>query len=106
MFGTALVALPFVYFRRFDLARPTVMSAVMVTLVIVMRWRLRRHAWFWGTMIVLTALHLPLILFVPWTAHWIPAVVILPFGIADVYVMLWVLLVVGRFMGEPTSAER
>lgn len=55
---------------------------------------------------MLAGLHLPLILFVPWTAHWIPALVIIPVGIADVYVMLWVLLVVGKFMGEPARDER
>lgn len=106
IFGTVLLALLFVYFGRFDLARPSLISAAIITLVVVMRWRLRRHAWFWGTMIVLAGLHLPLILFVPWTAHWIPALVIIPVGIADVYVMLWVLLVVGKFMGEPARDER
>ena len=49
-------------------------------------------------MAFLATLHLPLILFVPWTTKWIPAVVIAPFGIADLYAMLWVLAVVGRYM--------
>ncbi len=52
-------------------------------------------------MAFLSALHLPLILFIPWTTKWIPAFVIMPFGIADSYAMLWVLSVVGKFMGEP-----
>jgi len=39
-----------------------------------------------------------LILFVPWTAKWIPAIVIAPIGIADLYAMLWVILVVGKYM--------
>ncbi len=49
-------------------------------------------------MTILAALHLPLILLVPWTTKWIPAVVIAPFGIADLYVMLWVLSAVGKFV--------
>jgi len=70
----------------------------MVVLAIVMRWKLRRHVWFWITIVVLAGLHLPLILFVPWTAKWIPAIVIAPIGIADLYAMLWVILVVGKYM--------
>ena len=49
-------------------------------------------------MISLAVLHLPLILFLPWTTRWIPAVVIAPIGIADLYAMLWVISAVGKFM--------
>lgn len=105
IFGTLILALVFVYFRRFDLARPSIMSASMVALAIALRWKLRRHVWFWVTMTFLAALHLLLILFVPWTTRWIPAVVIAPIGIADLYVMLWTLSVVGKFMAGPKIAE-
>ena len=64
------------------------MSASIVALAIALRWKLRRHLWFWVTMTFLAALHLLLILFVPWTTRWIPTVVIAPIGIADLYVML------------------
>jgi len=78
----------------------------MVALAIVMRWKLRRHVWFWITIIFLAALHLPLILFVPWTTKWIPAFVIAPFGIADLYAMLWILSVVGKFVERQKPSER
>jgi hypothetical protein len=104
--GTVLLALSFVYFGRFDIARPTLISVAMVVLAITMRWKLRRHAWFWLTVVCLAALHVPLILFVPWTTKWVPALVIAPVGIADLYLMLWILSVVGKFMGEPKTAER
>jgi hypothetical protein len=53
-------------------------------------------------MAILAALHVPLILFIPWTTKWIPAFVIIPFGIADSYAMLWVVSVVAKFMEGPT----
>lgn len=56
-------------------------------------------------MTFLAALHLALILFVPWTTKWIPAVVIGLFAIGDLYVMLWILSVVGKFMAGPKIAE-
>jgi hypothetical protein len=105
MFGTLLLALPFVYFRRFDLARPSIMAALMVTIAIALRWKLRRYLWFWATMTFLVGLHLPLILFIPWTTRWIPAVVIAPVGVADLYAMLWLLSVVGRIMEEPKPSN-
>jgi hypothetical protein len=99
-FGTILLALMFVSIGRFDLARPTMVSVAMVSLAIAMRWKLRTHGWFWITIVILAALHLPLILFVPWTTRWIPAILIAPIGIADLYAMLWVISVVAKSKGE------
>lgn len=104
IFGTVLLAFLFDFFGRFDLARPSLMSAGMVAIAIALRWKLRRHTWFWVTMSILAALHLPLILFIPWTTKWIPAVVVAPFAMADLYVMLWVLFVVRRAIEAPKTA--
>jgi hypothetical protein len=104
-FGTILLALFLVCFGRFDLARPTMVSVAMVSLAITMRWKLRMHLWFWITVVILAVLHLLLILCVPWTTRWIPAILIAPIGIADLYAMLWVISRVARFKGEQDSAK-
>ena len=100
-----LGALPVLYlfdhFGELALARPTLASAAMVAIAIAMRWKLRRHAWFWGTMICLAALHVPLILFVPWTTKWVPAIAIAAIDSADLIVMLTILSVVGKLLGAP-----
>lgn len=106
MLGTAVLALLLISFGRFQLARPTMVSVAMVGLAITMRWKLRKHVWFWITITLLAALHLPLILFVPWTTKWIPAILLAPIGIADLYAMLWVISVLGKRMGGPETAER
>jgi hypothetical protein len=54
--------------------------------------------WFWITMTVIAALHVALIIFVPWTTKWAPAIVIIPIGIADLYAMLAILSVVRKFV--------
>ena len=99
-FGTILLALLFVSIGRFELARPTMVSVVMVGLVITMRWKLRKYLWFWITVTILAALHLPLIMFLPWTTRWIPAILIAPIGIADLYAMLWIISVVAKLKGD------
>ena len=62
----------------------------MLGIATAIKRKLRRYMWFWGTMIILAALHVLLVLLVPWTPKWIPALVVILIGIADLYVMLWI----------------
>lgn len=103
--GALALLILFDHFGKLTLARPTMTSAAVVIIAIAMRWKLKRHMWFWITMIVFVALHVPLVLLVPWTTRWVPAFVIIPIGMADLYIMLWVLSVVGKFMGGPEASE-
>ncbi len=105
MLGATPLILLFYYFGKPALALPTLDSAAVVTIAIAMRWQLRRHVWFWITMTVIAALHVPLILFVPWTTKWVPAIVIMPIGLADLYAMLAILSVVGKLVERPKTSE-
>ncbi|MHB1938321.1 MAG: hypothetical protein ACYCOR_17305 [Acidobacteriaceae bacterium] len=106
MAGCAVIVWPFYHAGRLDLARPVLYSIGMLGIAAAIKWKFRGHVWFWGTMAVFAALHALLILLVPWTIKWIPALVVIPIAIADVYVMLWVVSVVGNFMGEQKTTER
>jgi len=103
--GTPTVFL-FAIYGRLELAMPLMIIIGMHGLVIFFKWKLRRRAWFWIAMTVSAALHVPLILFVPWTTRWIPALAITGGATADFFLILWILLVVERLMGGPTAAER
>jgi len=96
--GSVLIAWLFDHLGRFDLVRPALYSMAMLGVAIAIKWKLRRHSWFWITMTGIAALHIPLILSVPWTTKWVPALVIIPIGIADLYVTLAILSVVGKFV--------
>lgn len=104
--GAFLLALVLDHFGKFALARPIMFSVSVIGVAVAMRWRLKNHAWFWITMACLTAFHVPLILFIPWTTKWIPALVLTPIGIADLYAMLWAVSVVGKYMGEPVATGK
>ncbi len=104
--GALALLILFDHFGKLTLARPTMTSVAMVIVAIAMRWKLKQHAWFWMTIIVLAALHIPLVLLVPWTTKWIPAFVIIPIGMADLYLMLRILSVVGKFMDSAEASER
>jgi hypothetical protein len=103
--GAFLLSALFDHFGKLALARPIGFSVSIIIITIAMRWKLRGHVWFWVTMTFLAALHAPLILFIPWTTKWIPVLVIIPFGIADSYAILWVLSVVGKFMRVPMATD-
>ena len=99
MAACALIVWPFYRSGRLDLAKPVLYCIGIVGVVIAIKWKLRRHVWFWIIMAILAALHVLFILFVPWTAKWIPALVVIPIAIGDFYVMLWVLMVVKKIHG-------
>jgi hypothetical protein len=86
--GTIVIGGLFLYFGIFRLARPTLFSAAMIGIAIAAKWRLRRRVWFWSTMLTIAALHIPLILCVPWNTKWIPAFAITPVAIADLAIIL------------------
>ena len=102
--GTILLTGLFDYLGKLSLARPALVSVAIVSIAIALRWKLKRHTWFWITMIVLAALHIPLVLFIPWTTKWVPAIVTIPIGMADLYIMLWRLSVIGSWMKSPTMS--
>jgi hypothetical protein len=104
--AAALMAWLFDHFGRFSLVRPTLYSVAVLGVAIAIKWKMKRQVWFWGTMAVIVALHVLLILFVPWTTKWIPAVVIIPIGIADLYAILALLSVVGKFVQRPKTSVR
>ena len=78
----------------------------MLGFAIAVKWRLRRRAWFWITITILAALHVPLILFVPWTPKWVPAIAIAAIDSADLIAMLAILSVVGKLVEGPNTSER
>jgi hypothetical protein len=95
----------FALYGRLELALPLMIIIGVLGLVILFKWRLRRHAWFWTTMIVIAALHVPLILFGPWTTRWIPALAIAVIASSDFCLILWILLLVGKLMGAGSKAS-
>ena len=104
-FGAILLMFFFDHFGKLTLARPFFCSIAVIISAVAMRWRLRQQTWFWTTIAAIVALHIPLILFVPWTADWIPVVVILPIAIADLYAILAIVAVVEKFMGRRENPD-
>jgi hypothetical protein len=52
-------------FGRLELVLPTLNSIVVLGVVVAVKRNLTRRPWFWGTMAIVAALHVPLIFFFP-----------------------------------------
>ena len=104
LIGAPMVFL-FALYGGLELAMPLTITISALGFVVYLKWKLRQHAWFWITMTVIAALHVPLILFVPWTTKWVPGWAVAGFATVDFVLILWVLLVVEKFMGERKIAE-
>ena len=94
----------FDHFGSLNLMLPTWNSVAVLGFIVVLKWSLRRHVWFWITMAALAALHVPLILFVPWTTRWVPALAIAVIDSGDFCLMLWIISIVGKIVeGRKTA---
>jgi hypothetical protein len=72
--------------------------AGMFLVAIKVRWELRNRLWFWSTIVALLALHIPLILYLPWTSRWIPAVGIFALGVVDCAIILGCIALIEKRM--------
>ena len=102
MGGTLPIALLFVYFGRFDLARPTLLSMIVIVVALAMKWKLRGRVWFWVTMAAIVILHVLLIVAIPWTTRWIPAIVATPILAVDLATILVIVKVLEKLFEKPT----
>ena len=62
--------------------------------------------WFWVVLTIVAALNVLMILFVPWTNRWVPALAIAVIDTADLIVILAIFSIVGKLMEGTTAAER
>ena len=91
------------HFGRLNMALPILNCIAVLGLLIALRWKLKRHVWFWIAMTIIAALHFLLIWYIPWTTKWVPALAIAGIDSADFCLILWVLSAVGRVMQGSTT---
>ena len=81
------------------------LSAMAILIAMKLRWELRKYLWFWLTTACIVGAHIPLVLLVPWTSRWIPAVGIVPIVFADIAVILGILHLVEKWKVPNSSSK-
>jgi hypothetical protein len=99
---TLLLASPlyvlFAYLGDEGRARAAALAGAAIIGTTRSRWDLRKHAWFWATIMFLILLHGPVILLIHWTNENIPAPALLPFVLLDFVIMYGCIKVVEKMM--------
>ena len=98
-----LPALPFFIYLdhrgRLDLALPILASVATIALVIILKRRCANRAWFWGLILLFSALHLALIWFVPWPTRWVFPLLSAAIASADFCLLLVIISFVELLIG-------
>lgn len=96
------------YFRhigKFDLGLNIGICLAVNIVAVRFRWKLRKHAWFWATMVFLIAAELPLVLMIHWPKEWVPGVALLPIALVVYVVAIGAIQLAGKLFGKSTSDE-
>lgn len=85
-------AIPFLLFA-FLLNEPGRGRAAAIATAVIMyavkgRWNLREYTWFWVVLTIIVALHVLLVLLVPWTSKSYPGLLLFPVAVAD-FAIVW-----------------
>lgn len=74
----------FVYLGKPEIGFTTIIVLGLSILAVKLHWKLRKHAWFWATIVVILALHVPLLFVIRWPDTNVPTIAYsLPLGIVD-----------------------
>jgi hypothetical protein len=85
----APVFLLFVFLGNADMGLTVCIVLGLIMLAIKIRWNLRKHVWFWATIVFILALHVPLVFIVRWPQGDVPIILYsMPIGIADFVIIL------------------
>lgn len=79
----------FVFLGNADMGLAACIVLGMIMLAIKIRWNLRKHLWFWAIIVLILALHVPLVFMVRWPQGNVPTLFYtMPIGIADFLIIL------------------
>jgi hypothetical protein len=99
------VLLFFWYIGKFDMGMNVAIVLGMCLLAIRIRWDLRKRFWFWGVVLFVLALHVPLFFLIQWPHEWVPGVALLPIGLADLAIILGAVKFVEKFIVKSSPQD-
>jgi hypothetical protein len=105
IFGGLIIAVPLALFGKLAFALPAIISLLVVASAVLLKWELRRQAWFWACIAAVAALHVAAIIFVPWSTKWVPGPLVTGIGGADLFLVLAVITYLDRHLEDHKSRQ-
>jgi hypothetical protein len=95
----------FVYLGNADLGLTAMIVLGMIMCAVKIRWNLRKYVWFWATIILILALHVPLFFIIRWPQGKVPTIAYtLPLGFADFFIILGALGLAEKLFSKDSSS--
>ena len=96
----------FVYLGKAEMGFTVIIVLGMIAVAVYLRWKLRKYVWFWATIAVVLALHVPLFFVVRWPDSKVPTIAYsLPIGIADFLLIMGAVGLGKRFFAKGSSSD-
>jgi hypothetical protein len=96
----------FVYLGRAEMGFTVALVLGMILLAIKLQWRLRKYVWFWATIAVVLAFHIPLFFIVRWPDSKTPTIAYsMPFGILDFLIISGAILLSKNLFLKNSSSD-
>jgi hypothetical protein len=89
---------------RADLARPACIAIVAAAIAVRQKWEYHHRRWFWFVVAGVIVMHLPILVYFVFPNRWIPALLLMPFALAD-YVVMIVAIRIAAKRFEPQPAD-
>ena len=96
----------FVYLGKAEMGFNLVIVLGLSMIAVKLRWNLRKHAWFWATIVLILALHVPLLFIVRWPQSNVPTLAYsLPIGIAYFLLIMGAISLAQKLFSEGSSSD-
>ncbi|MGO9777445.1 MAG: hypothetical protein ACLQGT_11890 [Terracidiphilus sp.] len=103
----APIFLFFIYMGKAEMGLTVFIVLGMMMFAVKLRWRLRKYVWFWATIVLILALHVPLFFILQWPDTKVPTIAYsLPMGIVDFLLIMGAVGLAERiFLKNPPPDE-
>jgi hypothetical protein len=105
------VFLLFVYLGNAEMGLVAFIVLGMTILAVGLRWNLRRHVWFWATVVIVLALHAYLLFFLRLPNGWLAeigrlhSIGLLPIGVAELLITLGAIGLAEKLFSNGSSQD-
>ena len=89
---------------RADLARPACLAIGAAAVAVRQKWEYHHRRWFWFVVAGVALMHLPILIYFVFPNRWIPALLLMPFALAD-YVIMIVAIRIAANLFEPQETD-
>jgi len=96
----------FIYIGKAELGFTACIVLAMSMIAVRLRWKLRKHVWFWATIVLILALHVPLLFIVRWPQSNVPTLAYsLPLGIVDFLLIMGAISLAQKVFSKGSSPD-